>query len=139
MNSTVESQIEVWETQEQDLALLSPLAASEAAAVVANGWHDGDRVYEVLMGDGSTFQVYQDRCLCGNERDVEPGSEVTQRRRRLAESCVHQRARETAVNVGGRCECGALKVERTNHTDSVGNVVMRSFSCAKCGASRSER
>lgn len=139
MNNTVEDRVEYWE--EQGKEVYSPLASSDVAAIVFTGFNqDGDAAYNVLMPDGETFHVASKECSCGNEIDVEPTSEVTARRRKLGQACEHQKAQMQAVYAGGTCSnCGELAVEQTNHTDSVGNVLVQSYHCAGCGTSRRER
>lgn len=133
MNSDVAARVQQWAAQGE--IILSPPADSAVAALRRAG-----RGYVALMPSGETYRFDSEECECGNVMDADVHcSEVTARRRRLAASCEHQRARLKGVHVGGPCECGAVKVDVTDHTDSVGNTVMRTFSCAGCGTARTEQ
>lgn len=138
MSRNAEKLAQSWDSY-YDEGLLSPLSSSGAVAVLRTG-----NKHTVLLPDGSEKIVQGDSCTCGHEREDEKTGMGTEARQgwknRLAASCDHQTAALQAVDVGGACsECGTLAVEHRNHTDSVGNVVMTSFSCAGCGASRRER
>lgn len=138
MNRAAEVRVEHWEENLKD-TLLSPPASSDVVAIARVGWDDGDRIYEALMPDGSTYRMVGDECECGSNNHVEPASEVTEWNRRLTASCDHQRAQLKSTNVGGSCSnCGEVSVEVEDHTDDYGNVVMQSFSCAGCGQPRRE-
>lgn len=138
MSRNAEKLIKSWDSY-YDEGLLSPLASSDVAAVLREG-----SKYIVLFPDGTEEIVQGDSCTCGHEHKdnkTDMGTEARQGwKNRLAASCECQKSALQAVDVGGTCpECGTLAVKRKNHTDSVGNVVMTSFSCAECGASRREQ
>ncbi len=130
--------VESWDSY-YDTGLLSPLASSDVAAVLCEG-----NKYTVLLQDGTEEIVDGDSCTCGHEREDEKTGMGTEARQgwqnRLAASCDHQKAALQAVDVGGGCsECGTLAIEKKDHTDKYENVLMQSFSCAGCGAERTEQ
>lgn len=139
MNSTVQGRVEY--CAERGQTIFSPLSSSDVAAVIHTGSNrDGEVTYDVLMPDGTAFNLSGNECSCGSEIEVEPASEVTQWRRRLGQACEHQKAQLKAAHVGGICpDCGELKVEETTHTNSRGVEVMATYNCVGCGTSRSER
>lgn len=137
MSRNAKKLAESWDSY-YDEGLLSPLASSDVTAVLREGSKS-----TVLLPDGTEEIVNGDSCTCGHEREDEMTGMGTEARQgwqnRLAASCNHQKAALQAVDVGGACECGELKVERTNHEDSYGNTVMQSYACAGCGVARRER
>lgn len=130
--------VEGWDSY-YDEGLLSPLASSDVAAVLREG-----NKHTVLLPDGTEEIVDGDSCTCGHEREdtkTDMGTEAHQGwQNRLAASCDHQEAVLQSVDVGGCCsECGTLAVEKKDHTDKYGNVLLQSFSCAGCGTGRTEQ
>lgn len=137
MSRNAEKLVKSWDSYYAE-GVLSPLSSSAAVAVLREG-----SKHTVLMPDGTEEIVEGNSCSCGHERADEKSDRGTEARQgwknRLAASCDHQEAALQAVDVGGACECGELKVERTNHEDSYGNTVMQSYACAGCGVARRER
>ena len=136
-SAAVEQRIADWEAAGE--TVLSP-SQLDVAAVRRGGFTtDGDQQYTVLMMDGTTEVVAGDTCTCGNER---PPADMTEplktgRRKRLARSCLHQKAALQAVNCGGRCsECGELSIESTDHGPGKGVVTYQTYTCAGCGTQR---
>ncbi len=138
MDSSVASQIEQWESR--DHLILSPTAESCAAGVANVGQHDGETIYEGVTAVGDKVQIHGDRCSCNHERDdskTDRGTPFGQAwRNRLAASCEHQRAVETARYLGGRCDCGATQHIVHDHTIQYDVTIMRTFECLNCGAPR---
>lgn len=92
------------------------------------------------MPDGSTVRTTRNVCdACDNVIDVEPTAEVTEWRRTLSQACEHQRAVLESAHVGGLCDCGSLTVEKIDHTDKYGNVLVQTYTCAGCGTGRVEQ
>lgn len=143
MNDTIKDRVEAWE--EQGIKVYSPLESSNIAAIRRGETSQDENVTKwVLMPDGELFQIDGDECSCGHTRSDEKTGMGTPwkqaRQNRLSASCDHQKAVHQSVNVGGVCpDCGELKVERKNHTDQVGNSILRTYKCANCGEPRSER
>lgn len=136
-NVTVESQIHAWE--DAGKTVLSPLRV-EIAAVCRGGFDQhGDQRYIVLLHDCTKEIVTGDSCTCGNERAPADMTEplATGWQKRIARSCLHQKAALQAVNCGGRCDCGELSVEEHEH-GTKGVVTMKTYTCANCGERRDD-